>query len=351
MKPEYIESKDCMSRSNALSVSLPYWCGDRMKSSFSSSATSSFDECFSPAKSGSTDTADFTDVSFSERSMGTCSFTSSAEDEMLYSGPSLNQSFDLDFMDDVHLHQPTFKRAANAYMCEASGGSRRNLKNDSLPPLLVHDLSSPLQSSPHSIGYVVPSQTYTPIRYRPVTPPMDDRHLSSSPPFSSYGRSPMRPVKYFMSPHTPDSKNWLEHPSRALATPPNGVLESSAVLHRIQSPHGARVSKSSKMPQLKAKIKHVPKSSFRCQFEGCKNRNGFQRREHLKRHLKIHLDNSEISCEICGKGFRKDRWDNFRTHVLRHTHPKGKGTRRAVYSDEAKAYYERIATTKQAYNE
>jgi hypothetical protein len=160
-----------------------------------------------------------------------------------------------------------------------------------------------MQSSSQSIDYVVSSQTYTPIRYRPVTPPMDDRHLSSSPPLSSYGRSPIRPVKYFMTPYTPDSKNWLEHPTRALATPPNGVLESSAVLHRIQGPDGARVSKSSKMPQFKAKIKHVPRSSFRCQFEGCKNRNGFQRREHLKQHLVIHSDNRCVVCEICGKGF------------------------------------------------
>jgi hypothetical protein len=320
-------------------------------SSFSSSITP-YGECYTPSKRDSFGISDLDGLSSSRTSLGSNGSNSPVDDSAFYSMTSMNHMAKNEADDKRHLYvTPCHKSIQDDNMMNYDYSQVNDMYGplelqddfsgfqammfDNLPGLLIHDTASPLLMTSSADNFVVPSQTFISEPYRPSTPINMPSAILGSP---LDGRSESgETIKYFMSPRETHSQT----PSSTFSSGPRSTvgrmlssltLESSIALHRIQSIGGSRVSRRLKRsPQVTSKIDCVPPGAFRCDHPGCKSENGFQRREHLKRHQRTHAAQKPLLCRYCLKTFQEDRFDNYQSHVRLHA----KGRPRTKYFPEA----------------
>jgi hypothetical protein len=324
----------------------------QFNSSFSSSITS-YDECYTPSRNGSLGISDLDGLSSSRTSLGSNGSNSPVDDSIFYSMTSMNNMVKSEVEDKSHLYvTPCRKRIQDHNMMNYDYFQVNNMYSpielqdnlsdlpgtmfDNLPGLLFHDTASPLPMTSSPDNFVVPSQTFISEPCRPTTPTNMPRAILGSP-LERYSQSE-EAIKYFMSPRethsqTPSSSFSSVSHSTLARTPSSQTLESSVVLHRIQSIGGSRISKQSKRsPQVTSKIDCVAAGAFRCDYPGCKSEHGFKRHEHLKRHQRTHGAQKLLQCRFCTKKFALDRSDNYRSHVKLHAKDR-KGSRTKYFPE------------------
>jgi hypothetical protein len=90
-------------------------------------------------------------------------------------------------------------------------------------------------------------------------------------------------------------------------------------------------------PVEQSNVRKPTTSGTTCPFEGCNRK--FKRREHLRRHERIHYPNESESfgCDFCH--WRFSRSDNLKMHILLHTRrPKPKFSRTKYFPKALTAY-------------
>jgi zinc finger protein BrlA len=126
-------------------------------------------------------------------------------------------------------------------------------------------------------------------------------------------------------------------------------LPSSAALRRVTNLASPSNTHSNAKSNIRRKMKREVRESMlpsgirvqkvatqRCEWEGCQRR--FERKEHLRRHEKIHLGNEAYPCIFCEKVF--NRCDNLKQHIELHTQPKKKAKRTKHFPEAQKVYAE-----------
>lgn len=238
-------------------------------------------------------------------------------------------------------------------------------------PSLEHDLSSPVSgdgSSPMSSNFVVPSQTFIEgyeleIPLRPSALHFDLHYdnvetdfaeefsLENSPPgkFSSYAMLPGKELK--------SSSTTPTRPAAARQSKPE-PLTSPVVLQgipgagsrvdtekhaksqaaRLQKRRQKRGERGLKESLLYNTCRVESKSENLCEWADCESK--FKRREHLKRHERIHTAKDCFPCPFCDKD-KFNRTDNLKQHVKLHTE-QGKKSSRTEFFADAIPYYAQL---------
>lgn len=116
----------------------------------------------------------------------------------------------------------------------------------------------------------------------------------------------------------------------------NKAQRASTVLQQVQqSPESQkralkkRKSSADLVSESGITIETAKAGKHKCDFPGCTRTKGFERREHLKRHMREHDPNHRRwTCQYC-RPERKvfSRHDNYMTHLRLHVKPKGTGGR------------------------